>query len=76
MRPDVWAPPVALSAAERTIVTRIRRATLFVFLRLWRHELFAPDFQAELGAAYADGPRGRPPVPPARLALATLLQGD
>ena len=74
MRPGVWAPPVALSAAERPILTRIRRAKLFVFLRLWRHQLFTPEFQAELAAAYPDRPKGQPPLPPARLALATLLQ--
>ena len=67
MRPGVWAPPVALSAAERPILTRIKRATLFVFLRLWRHQLFTPAFQEELAAAYPDRPKGQPPLPPARL---------
>lgn len=74
MRPKRWQPPVALSATERVIVTRIKRAKLFVFLRLWRHELFDPAFQDELGAVYADRPKGQPPVPPAQLALATILQ--
>ncbi len=74
MRPGLWQPPVGLSAAERAIVTRIKRATLFVFLRLWRHELFDVAFQEELAAAYAAAPQGRPPLPPAQLALATVLQ--
>ena len=52
----------------------VRRAKLFVFLRQHRHELFDDQFQAELAAAYADSPKGQPPVPPARLALATILQ--
>jgi hypothetical protein len=31
-------------------------------------------FQAELAETYVDSPKGQPPVPPARLALATILQ--
>jgi transposase len=52
----------------------VRRAKLFVFLREHRHELFDEQFQDELAEAYADSPKGQPPVPPARLALATILQ--
>ena len=74
MRPAVWRPPVALSAAEQTVVRRVRRAKLFVWLREHRHELLDDGFQAELAAAYQDSPRGHPPVPPAQLALATILQ--
>jgi transposase len=43
-------------------------------LRQHRHELFDEEFQAELARLYADRPKGRPPVPPAQLALATTLQ--
>jgi hypothetical protein len=43
-------------------------------LREHRHELFDERFQAELGAAYPEGTIGQPPVPPALLALATILQ--
>jgi transposase len=74
MRPPAWHPPVELSAAEQAIVARIRRAKLFVFLRRIRHELFSPAFQAELAGIYAASPQGHPPVPPAQLALATILQ--
>jgi Transposase DDE domain/Transposase domain (DUF772) len=74
MRPPLWHPPVELSAAEHAIIKRIRRAKLFVFLRQYRHELFADSFQQELLTLYKDQPQGQPPVPPARLALATLLQ--
>jgi hypothetical protein len=43
-------------------------------LREHRHELFDEQFQAELAAAYADRPKCQPPVPPAQLALATILR--
>jgi transposase len=56
------------------VIKAVRRAKLFVFLRLHRHELFDEPFQAELAQAYVDSPKGQPPVPPARLALATVLQ--
>jgi transposase len=56
------------------VIKAVRRARLFVFLREHRHELLDEEFQAELAATYADSPKGQPPVPPARLALATILQ--
>jgi len=74
MRPPLWHPPVELSAAEHAIIKRIRRAKLFVFLRHHRHTLFTEPFQRELATLYKDQPQGQPPVPPAQLALATLLQ--
>jgi hypothetical protein len=74
MRPPVWHPPVELSAAEQAVVARVRRARLFPFLRRVRHELFSDAFQAELAALYKDSREGWPPVPPAQLALATILQ--
>src|SRR4030095_6465001 len=74
MRPPLWYPPVELSTAEQAIIKRIRRAKLFVFLRQHRHALFAEAFQQELLTLYKDQPQGHPPVPPAQLALATLLQ--
>lgn len=75
MRPTLWHPPVELSTAEQAIVRRVRRAKLFTFLRQWRHQLFDDAFQQELAEAlYADRAKGQPPIPPAPLALATLLQ--
>jgi hypothetical protein len=74
MRPDVWQPPVEPSAAEQQVIKAVRRAKLFVFLRRFRHLLFDEAFQAELAGMYADGEKGRPPVPPAMLALAMILQ--
>ena len=56
------------------MIKAVRRARLFVFLREHRHELFDEAFQAELAKTYVDSPKGQPPVPPARLALATILQ--
>ena len=56
------------------MINGVRRAELFVFLRLHRYELLDEEFQAELAEAYADSPKGQLPVPPAQLALATILQ--
>src|SRR6266852_3574908 len=74
MRPVQWEPPIELSATEQVIIKRIRRAKLFIFLREHRHEVFDPAFQEELANLYQDSPRGQPPVAPALLALATILQ--
>jgi hypothetical protein len=74
VRPGVWQPPVVCSRLEREVIKRIKRAKLFVWLREHRHELFDEDLQAELAQMYADKPVGQPPVPPAQLALATILQ--
>ena len=74
MRPGVWQPPVACSRLEREVIKRVKRAKLFVWLREHRHELFDADFQAELAGMYQDAQVGQPPVPPAQLGLATVLQ--
>jgi hypothetical protein len=39
----LWHPPIELLPAEHTIIKRIRRAKLFVFLRHHCHKLFAGD---------------------------------
>jgi hypothetical protein len=70
----VWQPPVACSRLEREVIKRIKRARLFVWLREHRHELLDEDLQAALAQMYQDRPVGQPPVPPAQLALATILQ--
>ena len=74
MRPLPWDPPIELSAREQGIVKRIRRAKLFIFLREHRHEVFDAAFQEELASLYQNSPRGQPPVAPALLALATIVQ--
>jgi hypothetical protein len=74
MRPSSWHPPVEPSSFEQTIMIRIKRAKLFTFLRRHRHELFDDAFQEELATLYAPSLRGQPPIPPAQLALATIVQ--
>src|SRR3954452_11915903 len=74
MRPALWQPPIEPSPAELSVISRIRRAKLFVFLRHHRHALFSDPFQHELADLYTDAPQGQPPVPPAQLALALILQ--
>jgi hypothetical protein len=74
MRPGLWNPPVEPSPAEQTVIRLVRRAKLFVFLRRRRHELFDEAFQRELAALYGESAKGQPPVPPAQLALALILQ--
>lgn len=74
MRPGLWHPPIELSEAEQKVANRIKRAKLFLFLRQMRHELFDDAFQQELGELYADKAKGHPPIPPAQLCLAIILQ--
>ena len=56
------------------MVSRIKRAKLFTFLRQVRHELFDGAFQAELATIYDDKAKGHPPVAPAQLCLTLILQ--
>ncbi len=74
MQPPSWQPAVALSEQEEHIVKRVRKAKLFVFLRQHRHELFNEAFQQELTNLYRPAERGQPPIAPAMLALALILQ--
>ena len=75
MRPQIWRPPTEPSPGERKVMRLVKRAKLFVFLRENRHEIFDEPFQMELSEIYHESTLlGRPPVPPARLALATVLQ--
>ena len=74
MQPALWKPPVELSQQEEQIVKKIRKAKLFVFLRQHRHELLNEAFQEELASLYRKAERGQPPVAPAMLALALILE--
>ena len=74
MKPELWHPPLQLSDSEQEIISRIRRAKLFVFLRKIRHQLFDDQFQEELAQIYQENPQGYPPVSPAKLALVTIVQ--
>lgn len=70
-----WTPSEELSALEKTIIKRCERVgRFFSFLRRHRHELFDEAFQQELATLYSDSPRGQRPVPPARLAMVTIVQ--
>ncbi len=74
MRPPLWHPPIELSPLENKVVSRIRRAKLFVFLRQVRREIFDDEFQMELATLFKDSSMGKCPVSPAQLALAIILQ--
>jgi hypothetical protein len=74
MRPPSWHPPIELSDSEALIIKRIKRAKLFTFLRLNRSSIFNDEFQDELATIFKDSSVGNCPVPPAQLALATILQ--
>jgi hypothetical protein len=70
-----WNLPVELSAEEQLVAKRCKAKKLFVFLRMHRHELFDEGFQAELEAAYGQQVKGgSDAVPPALLAMVTILQ--
>jgi hypothetical protein len=53
----------------------VRTRKLFRFLREHRDRIFTDEFQAELEGMYRTSGAGKPPLPPAQLAMATLLQG-
>lgn len=52
----------------------VRTRKLFGFLRAHRSELFDDAFQDELATMYRDTGAGKEPIPPALLAMATILQ--
>jgi Transposase DDE domain/Transposase domain (DUF772) len=71
--PIRWTCPIELTAEEARVAQLLHRiGKFYVFLRKVRAELFDDAFQAELAAIYR--PRGTAPVPPALLAMVTLLQ--
>ncbi len=70
-----WNPPVPLTRQEKMIVKHLKRTRkLYVFLREHRHEVFDDDLQRELEAAYRDTGAGKDPIPPAMMAIATIIQ--
>lgn len=74
--PARWTPAVELTKQEQFILKRLGKVrTLLPFLRRRRHELFDEAFQAELDAMYRTTGAGKQAVPPALMAMATLLQG-
>lgn len=69
-----WNPPVELSSEEEEIIRHCKKRRVFIFLRELRHRIFDEEMQGQLEAAYSRVERGKQRVPPAQLALASLLQ--
>jgi len=69
-----WNPTVELSNVEKAIVERCGKRRVYVFLRELRHRIFDEEMQRQLDAAYSPVERGKQRVPPAQLAMASLLQ--
>jgi IS5 family transposase len=70
-----WAPRTTSSKQEQALVRRLGRTRkLFAFLREHRSELFDDCFQAELESMYRATGAGKSAVPPALMAMATLMQ--
>lgn len=70
-----WNPPQALSKVEERFCSRMNRVgRIYAFLRKNRHLIFDEEMQSKLATMYSDKPRGTLPVPPALLAMVTLLQ--
>src|SRR4029453_15980295 len=70
-----WNPRQIYTKKEEWIMRRLGRTRkLFAFLRAQRHELFDDAFQTELETMYRETGAGKPPVPPALLAIVALLQ--
>lgn len=71
-----WCPPIPPNRREEVLLKRLKRTRkLFRFLREHRHSIFDEAFQEELEGMYRGTGAGKPPVPPALMAMATLLQG-
>lgn len=71
----LWKPPIEPSKQEQLLLKRlVRTRKLFGFLRRQRHRLFDEAFQLELLAMYRDSGAGSPPIEPAKLCAAVLLQ--
>jgi hypothetical protein len=69
-----WDVPTEMSVEETKVAKRLHRVGRFyVFLREIRRELFEGGFEEELEGAYKKA-RGTEPLPPALLAMVTLLQ--
>jgi len=70
-----WNPRQTYTKHEEWLMRRLGRTRkLFAFLRAHRHALFDDAFQTELETMYRDTGAGKPAVPPALLAMVTLLQ--
>ncbi|MHC4435259.1 MAG: IS1182 family transposase [Planctomycetota bacterium] len=71
-----WRPRNELSRKEKILLKRLKRTRkLFAFLRLNRRRLFDDAFQKELEEMYRQTGAGLPPIPPALICMALILQG-
>jgi len=71
-----WEPTEDFTPTEELLMRRLARVRkLFSFLRLHRCTIFDDVLQDELAEMYRDSGAGKTPVPPALMAMATLLQG-
>lgn len=72
---DRWEPRDELSRQEQALMKRLDRVRkLLGFLRMHRRRLFDDAFQDQLATMYRDTGAGKSPVPPAQMAMATLVQ--
>jgi len=72
---DHWQPREELSRQEQALMKRLDRVRkLLGFLRVHRRRLFDDAFQDELATMYRDTGAGKSRVPPALMAMATLVQ--
>lgn len=70
-----WTPSSEITKREAFLLKRLQRTKkLFRFLREHRLNLFDALFQDELASMYRGTDEGKEAVPPARLAMAILLQ--
>lgn len=71
-----WSPRREYTRQEKFLIKRLGRVRkLFGFLREQRHELFDDTFQEELESMYRATGAGKAAIPPAKMAMAVLLQG-
>jgi len=75
MRPEVWRPPVEPSLAERAVIKAVAagESCSCSCVSIGTSCLMSGS-RPSWAEAYVDSPKGQPPVPPARLALATIVQ--
>jgi hypothetical protein len=71
-----WSPPVELSAWEKKLCSKLKRAGRFyAFLRQVRLTLFDEVLQADLMGMYTGAHRGTEPARAGQVAMLLLLQG-
>jgi len=70
-----WNPSNVTGSREQKLLQRMdKHRRLYLFLYQHRLKIFDDAFQDELATMYRDTGEGKSPVPPAILAMATLMQ--